>query len=224
VLHYIRDLVLATDLALHGVILKNLEERRKVLAKHFHKARPVLDAEEKVVVMCALIKCADLSNEIRPTEVAQRWAKRVVTEFFAQSDKERELALPVTPFMDRCLSVPLVLVLMLMLMLMLMLCGGRDKVILANEQINFITKLCSPLYAALQGVCPGMVVCLDQMKSNLRQWQQRLDNFYNKDVPEADKARLNKNSLWERDQVKGDAKAKLSDVIGKQSSGPAPHK
>ena len=97
--------------------------------------------------------------------------------------------------------------------------------ILANEQINFITKLCAPLYAALQGVCPGLVVCQDQMKANLKQWQQRLASFYNKDADvDADKARLNKNSLWERDQVKGDAKAKLSDVIGKQSSGAAPAK
>lgn len=48
----------------------------------------------------------------RPTETAQRWAKMVITEFFAQSDKERELELPVTPFMD------------------------RDKIIVANEQVR----------------------------------------------------------------------------------------
>jgi len=41
--------------------------------------------QDKIIVMCCLIKCADLSNEIRPTEMAQRWAKMVITEFFAQS-------------------------------------------------------------------------------------------------------------------------------------------
>jgi len=94
----------------------------------------------------------------------------------------------------------------------------REKIIVANEQINFITKLCTPLYNALQGVYPGMVVCLDQMKTNLKNWNQRLSAFYGKD--EEKKKTLTNRSIWERDQVK-DTKAKLSDVISKQSSGPS---
>lgn len=48
----------------------------------------------------------------RPQKYAARWAQMVLTEFFAQSDKERELELPVTPFMD------------------------RGKIIIANEQVR----------------------------------------------------------------------------------------
>lgn len=117
----------------------------------------------------------------------------VLTEFFAQSDKERELELPVTPFMD------------------------RDKIIIANEQINFITKLCTPLYKGLIYVFPLMQACMDQMNSNLRSWNQRLSSFYGKD--DDAKKKLSKKSIWERDQVKDSKHAKLSEVIGKQSSG-----
>ena len=41
-------------------------------------------------MMCALIKCSDISNEIRPKNIAKRWAHLVIEEFFAQSDLERE--------------------------------------------------------------------------------------------------------------------------------------
>jgi hypothetical protein len=46
--------------------------------------------------------------------MAQKWALRVLQEFFSQAQKEKTLSLPVTPFMD------------------------QNKIIIAKEQINFI--------------------------------------------------------------------------------------
>lgn len=113
---YIRDLILATDLSLHGrpkfvfffpllgvyhvffffmefislgqpivgghtwlffwlwvhathqatgVILRNMEARKKRISKEYLSSKPSLDHEDKVSVMTMIMKCADLSNEIR---------------------------------------------------------------------------------------------------------------------------------------------------------------
>jgi high affinity cGMP-specific 3',5'-cyclic phosphodiesterase 9 len=48
-----------------------------------------------------LFKCADISNEARPTKVSEPWVDLLLQEFFNQSDQEKELGLPWAPFMDR---------------------------------------------------------------------------------------------------------------------------
>ena len=48
--------------------------------------------EDKKLVMCCLIKGADISNEIRPSEIGKGWAERVMTEFFAQVTRFRSLS------------------------------------------------------------------------------------------------------------------------------------
>ena len=48
-----------------------------------------------------LLHIADVSNPSRPGPVARKWAFAVQAEFFRQGDKERELNLPRSPFMDR---------------------------------------------------------------------------------------------------------------------------
>lgn len=64
-MRYLRDLILATDLALHGIILRNMADRKKILAKNQKIPQPQLEPEDKVIIMTSIIKCGDLSNEIR---------------------------------------------------------------------------------------------------------------------------------------------------------------
>jgi len=172
---YIRHLVLATDLALHGVIHVKLIERKKTLAKYSHVSQ--MDEDDRILLMCCLLKCSDLSNEIRPTHIAKKWAKLVMQEFVKQSDKERELDLPVTPFMD------------------------KHSIILSKEQINFIEKLCMPLYETLSVIFPWVQNCIKQMTTNRNEWNSRLENFYSNDISSIKK--LSNRSIWEREQVKG---------------------
>ena len=66
--HYVRDLILATDLSLHGICMKNLNERKKQISKEFknpEKACYLLNDADRISFMCCVMKCADLSNEIR---------------------------------------------------------------------------------------------------------------------------------------------------------------
>mmetsp|Transcript_39068 Transcript_39068/g.47004 ORF Transcript_39068/g.47004 Transcript_39068/m.47004 type:complete len:1389 (-) Transcript_39068:157-4323(-) len=48
-----------------------------------------------------ILHVADVSNPARPGALARKWAYAVQEEFFLQGDKEKELNIPVSPFMDR---------------------------------------------------------------------------------------------------------------------------
>ena len=48
-----------------------------------------------------ILHVSDVSNPARPGTIARKWAYAVQTEFFRQGDKEKELSLPQSPFMDR---------------------------------------------------------------------------------------------------------------------------
>jgi hypothetical protein len=43
----------------------------------------------------------------KPWEYYLNWTERLITEFYAQGDRERELGLPVTPMLDRSKPTPL---------------------------------------------------------------------------------------------------------------------
>lgn len=48
-----------------------------------------------------ILHISDVSNPVRPNHIACLWAIAVQDEFFRQGDKEKELGLPCSPFMDR---------------------------------------------------------------------------------------------------------------------------
>uniref|UniRef100_A0A6B2L211 PDEase domain-containing protein n=1 Tax=Arcella intermedia TaxID=1963864 RepID=A0A6B2L211_9EUKA len=188
-MRYLKNLILATDLALHGIILRNLKERKKSIARMYLKQTGETESEDAITIMCCLMKCSDLSNEIRPRALATRWANMVMQEFVKQSAKETTLQLPITPFMDPA------------------------RIIIAKEQINFILNLCMPLYKTLSSVLPEVNVCIKRMQSNLVEWNQRLHTFYSEEQVHA----ASNQSIWERAQVK-DRKQKLSDALKRQAS------
>ena len=49
-----------------------------------------------------LVKCADISNPCRPQKLCKEWAERIAEEYFAQTDDEKRMKLPVVfPDFDR---------------------------------------------------------------------------------------------------------------------------
>ncbi|KAF0025999.1 hypothetical protein F2P81_020736 [Scophthalmus maximus] len=86
-------LILATDMARHGEILDSFKQ--KVDSFDF------TDEEHATCLKMVLIKCCDISNEVRPMEVAEPWVDCLLEEYFMQSDREKTEGLPVAPFMDR---------------------------------------------------------------------------------------------------------------------------
>lgn len=126
------DLILATDMARHGDIVGNF----KACAEGFDVKNP----DHKKHLMRMLIKCSDISNEARPTNVAEPWCDCLLEEFFAQSDMEKLEGLPVLPFMD------------------------REKVTKSSAQIGFIGFVIIPLFEAVGKVFPSMTSVIDGIK------------------------------------------------------------
>ena len=141
-------LILATDMARHSEIMDafrsitndfdcNNDDHRSLVRKVIRE-----DAEMEMMDFSSilslsppssqfkkmLIKACDISNEVRPTEIAEPWVDCLLEEYFLQSDREKSEGLPVAPFMD------------------------RDKVTKPTAQIGFIKFVLIPMFEALNNV------------------------------------------------------------------------
>uniref|UniRef100_A0A8C4N4I9 High affinity cGMP-specific 3',5'-cyclic phosphodiesterase 9A n=1 Tax=Eptatretus burgeri TaxID=7764 RepID=A0A8C4N4I9_EPTBU len=116
------SLILATDMARHGEILKGFNEK----TESFDFNNP----EHTGILKMVLIKCCDISNEVRPMSVAQPWLDCLLEEYFMQGDREKREGLPVAPFMD------------------------REKVTKPGAQIGFIKHMLLPMFEAVMKIFP----------------------------------------------------------------------
>uniref|UniRef100_A0A9L0RFF0 Phosphodiesterase n=1 Tax=Equus caballus TaxID=9796 RepID=A0A9L0RFF0_HORSE len=115
-------LILATDMARHAEIMDSFKEKME----NFDYS----NEEHMTLLKMVLIKCCDISNEVRPMEVAEPWAECLLEEYFMQSDREKSEGLPVAPFMD------------------------RDKVTKATAQIGFIRFVLIPMFETVTKLFP----------------------------------------------------------------------
>ncbi|RHY14673.1 hypothetical protein DYB25_008567 [Aphanomyces astaci] len=98
------------------------------------------------------LHAADVSNPVKPWAVYQTWTDRIMTEFYAQGDHERRLALPMSFGCDRHNPIPQ-----------------------AKMQAGFILGIVRPVFHTLSRV-PKVHLkhCLDQLDRNLKVWQDQL--------------------------------------------------
>uniref|UniRef100_A0A672TBW1 High affinity cGMP-specific 3',5'-cyclic phosphodiesterase 9A n=1 Tax=Sinocyclocheilus grahami TaxID=75366 RepID=A0A672TBW1_SINGR len=115
-------LILATDMARHGEILDSFKQK----VDNFDFA----NEEHVTCLKMVLIKCCDISNEVRPMEVAEPWVDCLLEEYFMQSDREKVEGLPVAPFMD------------------------REKVTKPTAQIGFIKFVLIPMFETVMKLFP----------------------------------------------------------------------
>uniref|UniRef100_A0A8C5V4V4 Phosphodiesterase n=1 Tax=Microcebus murinus TaxID=30608 RepID=A0A8C5V4V4_MICMU len=117
-------LILATDMARHAEIMDSFKEKME----NFDYS----NEEHLTLLKMILIKCCDISNEVRPMEVAEPWVDCLLEEYFMQSDREKSEGLPVAPFMD------------------------RDKVTKATAQIGFIKFVLIPMFETVTKLFPAV--------------------------------------------------------------------
>uniref|UniRef100_A0A4W5KR76 Phosphodiesterase n=1 Tax=Hucho hucho TaxID=62062 RepID=A0A4W5KR76_9TELE len=135
-------LILATDMARHGEILDSF--------KHKVDSFDFTDEEHVTCLKMVLIKCCDISNEVRPMEVAEPWADCLLEEYFMQSDREKAEGLPVAPFMD------------------------REKVTKPTAQIGFIKFVLIPMFETVMKLFPQIE---DVMVQPLRESRDRYEEL-----------------------------------------------
>ncbi|XP_047457903.1 high affinity cGMP-specific 3',5'-cyclic phosphodiesterase 9A isoform X4 [Mugil cephalus] len=135
-------LILATDMARHGEILDSFKQK----VDNFDYA----DEEHVTCLKMVLIKCCDISNEVRPMEVAEPWVDCLLEEYFMQSDREKAEGLPVAPFMD------------------------REKVTKPTAQIGFIKFVLIPMFETVMKLFPQIE---EAMVQPLRESRDRYEEL-----------------------------------------------
>ncbi|KAI9471848.1 MAG: hypothetical protein EXX96DRAFT_509592 [Benjaminiella poitrasii] len=133
--------ILSTDMSLHPEYLARIKEQQA----------STIPPENVIILCCALIKCADISNVARPFRCAAQWARLLTEEFVCQGDLERDLGLPVLPMCD------------------------RNKVVLEDSQISFIRCIALDLFQSVQEIFREISFAVDQIQANLKQWEMRKD-------------------------------------------------
>lgn len=111
-------------------------------------------------ILIFLLHSADISNPAKPQSLAVPWAKRALGEFFAQGDKEKELALPVSPLCD------------------------KETTKTADSSIGFLQFVVRPLYVLLGDIIPQVKEeVLPIVNSNLDYWQdeKKRDSLLNRE-------------------------------------------
>lgn len=147
------DMVLATDMGLHQRILQTFKKRLSDEKDQGDKAGGHLLSrkEDQRLAMSMAIKMADISNCGRPENLYLTWATKIHDEFFLQGDRELNIGVPISPFMDR--STPS----------------------MAKSQVAFMNFVVVPLFESMSDFLPKLSFTVDLVESNMRYWQEHDD-------------------------------------------------
>jgi len=141
------NIILATDMAKHGEISKSFKELPKLMEDP-DREREV----HKVQFMKILIKACDVSNVIKPFDVARVWATAVTEEFYTQGDMEKERGFDIAPMFD------------------------RQRADLARGQIGFIDFLAALQFGAMRDWFPGFDWACEGLQRTRAVWQGIIDS------------------------------------------------
>ena len=138
---WMRELVLATDFGAHFDIIS--EWRTLIDMKSVTDAENPLKGDERILAIKMAMKTADLGYLTKGRELVLAWTQRVLEEFFAQGDKEKELGLPVSFGCD------------------------RETSHIPQSQLGFYNFMVQPLYEAMALVAP-----MEQQLASLEEMRQ----------------------------------------------------
>ncbi|HEX7926228.1 MAG TPA: 3',5'-cyclic nucleotide phosphodiesterase, partial [bacterium] len=142
-LKLLEDSILATDFAMHRDFLTTFVSALKEEPGAIRNGTP----EFQVLVCKALIKAADIANTTRPYPQARVWGHRVMKEFWAQGELEKENSFPVGPLND------------------------PTKVNMNQAQAGFIKFAAMELYELLAKLDPEMNELVGALKDNVHQYE-----------------------------------------------------
>ncbi len=142
-LRLLEEAILATDFAMHRDFLAGFVAAVKEEPGAIRRGT----AEFQFLVAKGLIKAADIANTTRPYPQARVWGLRVMKEFWAQGQLEKENAFPVGPLNDPA------------------------KVNINQAQAGFIKFAAMELYELLARIDPEMQELVDALKENVRQYE-----------------------------------------------------
>jgi hypothetical protein len=142
------SMVLATDVAKHFHEYTLLKARLQD-SKFPDRDKP---ADKELILKC-LVHACDIGNPSKSIDVTIEWTAFVMTEFFAQGDKEKQHGFPISMFMDRTTTN------------------------IATCQVGFIDALVLPFYKGLEMVFPQLHLAVANLESNRAFWADHVAFF-----------------------------------------------
>ncbi|KAL7553381.1 hypothetical protein ACHAWF_017532 [Thalassiosira exigua] len=133
------DMILDTDAKNHFMLMTRF--------KHGLEMRKL----SRGLLSSMILHVSDVSNPARPGTIARKWAYTVQTEFYRQGDREKELSIAQSPFMD------------------------RDFENLPRMQVAFIDAVVQPVFRLLADFLPLVEDhCLKPLQLNRAFWHTML--------------------------------------------------
>jgi len=144
---FVVGIILSTDMALH---FSQLQKLRTMIDT---KGEDISNFDDSPLVLETLVHSSDISAVGKPRHLALQWTDRVLEEFFAQGDRERELKRDISPLCD------------------------RNTVSKANAQVGFINFIVKPTFEALSRIngVPDAKEALKNMTNYHDFWKVQLD-------------------------------------------------
>jgi len=155
----ITEAVLGTDLALHFSKLEDIKDLKpqgrrssmKIQEKDSNVNNDTIFTSYSWKVMSFLMHMADICNTAKRRSTSVRWTNRLLSEFFKQGDKEKEMGLPISPLCD------------------------RDDTPLASSQLKFMNNFIRPSFEILKNHLPSIEEkILPIVEANYLQWEMDL--------------------------------------------------
>eukprot|EP00753_Platysulcus_tardus_P009530 PLAT217.21.p2 GENE.PLAT217.21~~PLAT217.21.p2 ORF type:complete len:640 (-),score=383.73 PLAT217.21:136-2055(-) len=148
---YLREtmisMILGTDMSYH---FEHLALFKTTLLS---KPVPIVEddnLEQRRMVLRMALHCADVSNPTNGPDMAVKWSNAIYEEWKIQGDKERELGLTISPFMD------------------------RNNPQLAKSQVNFMAYIVKPLFEAWTTFVPALRdTVMKNLDLNNQYWEAR---------------------------------------------------
>ena len=160
-------MVLATDMTKHFADISKLKSRIQATGKERNKINKLIceilfamigldfeiEGKDKKLFMESIIHSSDVSNPIRPWKVCFQWTTKVMAEFWAQGDQEKQLNLPVTYLCDRC------------------------ETNTAKSQQGFIDFIVKPLFELMANVIPELSIFMVGFENNKEKWAELISKY-----------------------------------------------
>jgi len=87
-------MIVSSDMLQHFELYTNIQG--KIQSDKF----PQETMEDRLLLLTFVLHCADIGKFARPLSLYLKWSEKLMLEFFQQGETEKELKLPVSPFMD----------------------------------------------------------------------------------------------------------------------------
>jgi hypothetical protein len=94
-----------------------------------------------------IIKCADVSNPTKEFSIYNQWTHAVLDEWRTQGDMEKQMNIPVSPFMDR-----------------------DNPNVVVSSQTGFIDFIIVPMYEAIHAGFMALPEPMEELEKNRQHW------------------------------------------------------